>query len=97
MLGATGGVDLSVGSVVAIAAAVCALMLQAGHGLAATLAAPFSGSVTDRRHDLAPPVAADEATLLVVATPHDGDRVARSRIGVARIRNPPGSVLFVPE
>lgn len=36
---ATGGVDLSVGSVVAIAAAVCALMLQAGYGLAATLAA----------------------------------------------------------
>ena len=66
-------------------------------GLAATLAAPFSGSVTDRRHDLAPPAAADDATLLVVATPHDGDRVARSRIGVARIRNPPGSVLFVPE
>src|SRR6185436_9264754 len=36
---ATGGVDLSVGSVVAIAAAVCALMLQGGHGLLLTVAA----------------------------------------------------------
>jgi ribose/xylose/arabinose/galactoside ABC-type transport system permease subunit len=36
---ATGGVDLSVGSVAAIAAAVSALMLQAGHGVAATVAA----------------------------------------------------------
>lgn len=35
---ATGGVDLSVGSVVAIAGAVCALMLQGGHSLALTLA-----------------------------------------------------------
>lgn len=36
---ATGGVDLSVGSVVAIAAAVCGLMLQGGHGLFLTVAA----------------------------------------------------------
>src|SRR3954462_15245680 len=36
---ATGGVDLSVGSVVAIAGAVCALLLNAGHGLAVTIAA----------------------------------------------------------
>ena len=36
---ATGGVDLSVGSVVAITGAGCALMLQHGNGLALTLAA----------------------------------------------------------
>lgn len=36
---ATGGVDLSVGSVVAIAGAVCALLLQAGASLATTIAA----------------------------------------------------------
>ena len=36
---ATGGVDLSVGSVVAIAGAVCAMLLQTGHSLALTLAA----------------------------------------------------------
>lgn len=36
---ATGGVDLSVGSVVAIAGAVCAVLLQGGHSLALTLAA----------------------------------------------------------
>ena len=36
---ATGGVDLSVGSVVAIAGALCALLLRDGHGLAFTLAA----------------------------------------------------------
>src|SRR5476649_428278 len=36
---ATGGVDLSVGSVVAITGAVCALLLQRGDGLAVTLAA----------------------------------------------------------
>lgn len=36
---ATGGVDLSVGSVVAIAGAVCALLLRDGHGLALTIAA----------------------------------------------------------
>jgi ribose/xylose/arabinose/galactoside ABC-type transport system permease subunit len=36
---ATGGVDLSVGSVVAIAGAVCALLLNGGAGLATTLAA----------------------------------------------------------
>ena len=35
---ATGGVDLSVGSVVAITGAVCALLLQRGDGLALTLA-----------------------------------------------------------
>lgn len=38
---ATGGVDLSVGSVVAISGAVCALLLQGGHSLAAALAAAF--------------------------------------------------------
>lgn len=36
---ATGGVDLSVGSIVAIAGAICALLLRDGHGLALTLAA----------------------------------------------------------
>ena len=36
---ATGGIDLSVGSVVAIAGAVCAVMLQGGYSLATTLAA----------------------------------------------------------
>ena len=36
---ATGGVDLSVGSVVAIAGAVCAVLLRGGHSLAVTLAA----------------------------------------------------------
>ena len=36
---ATGGVDLSVGSVVAIAGAVCALLLNGGTGLAVTIAA----------------------------------------------------------
>lgn len=36
---ATGGVDLSVGSVIAIAGAVCALLLSQGAGLAATIAA----------------------------------------------------------
>lgn len=36
---ATGGVDLSVGSVVAIAGAVCALLLNQGHGLALALVA----------------------------------------------------------
>ena len=36
---ATGGVDLSVGSVVAIAGAVCALLLNAGHGLVVTITA----------------------------------------------------------
>lgn len=35
---ATGGVDLSVGSVVAITGAVCAILLQGGHALALTLA-----------------------------------------------------------
>ncbi len=36
---ATGGVDLSVGSVVAIAGAVCALLLNGGAGLATTIVA----------------------------------------------------------
>lgn len=36
---ATGGIDLSVGSVVAIAGAVCGTMLAGGHGLAITLVA----------------------------------------------------------
>ena len=36
---ATGGVDLSVGSVVAITGAICAVLLQGGHSLAVTLAA----------------------------------------------------------
>ncbi|MBI5768690.1 MAG: ABC transporter permease [Verrucomicrobia bacterium] len=39
---ATGGVDLSVGSVVAIAGAVCALMLQGGHSLALTIVAALA-------------------------------------------------------
>src|SRR3954469_23785854 len=39
---ATGGVDLSVGSVVAIAGAVCALSLSGGHGLAVTMMAAAS-------------------------------------------------------
>ncbi len=39
---ATGGIDLSVGSVVAIAGAVCAMALQAGHGLAFTVAAALA-------------------------------------------------------
>lgn len=39
---ATGGVDLSVGSVVAIAASVCALLLNSGHGLALTIAAALA-------------------------------------------------------
>jgi ribose/xylose/arabinose/galactoside ABC-type transport system permease subunit len=38
---ATGGIDLSVGSVVAIAGAVCAMVLQAGHGLSFAVAAAF--------------------------------------------------------
>jgi len=42
---ATGGVDLSVGSVVAIAGAVCAVMLRNGHSLAATLAAAIGTGV----------------------------------------------------
>ena len=36
---ATGGVDLSVGSIVAIAGALCAVLLRDGHGIALTLAA----------------------------------------------------------
>ncbi|MBL9195358.1 MAG: ABC transporter permease [Opitutaceae bacterium] len=39
---ATGGIDLSVGSVVAIAGGVCAVLLQAGHGLGLTLGAALA-------------------------------------------------------
>ena len=39
---ATGGVDLSVGSVVAISGAVCAVLLQGGHALGLTLAAALA-------------------------------------------------------
>ncbi|WP_438481359.1 ABC transporter permease [Oleiharenicola lentus] len=42
---ATGGVDLSVGSVVAIAGAVCAVLLQSGHGLMLTIAAAMGAGV----------------------------------------------------
>ena len=42
---ATGGVDLSVGSVVAIAGAVCAVLLQGGHSLAVTLAAAIGAGL----------------------------------------------------
>jgi len=42
---ATGGIDLSVGSVVAIAGAVCAVLLQGGHSLALTLAAAVGAGV----------------------------------------------------
>jgi simple sugar transport system permease protein len=42
---ATGGVDLSVGSVVAITGAICAVLLQGGHSLAATLAAALGAGV----------------------------------------------------
>ena len=42
---ATGGVDLSVGSVVAITGAVCAVLLQGGHPLALTLAAALGAGV----------------------------------------------------
>src|SRR5947207_15884311 len=46
---ATGGVDLSVGSVIAIAAAVCALLLQSGHGVGTTvLAAAGVGALAGR-------------------------------------------------
>lgn len=43
---ATGGVDLSVGSVVAISGAVCALVLGHGHNLAVTLAAAVGVGLT---------------------------------------------------
>ena len=50
---ATGGVDLSVGSVVAITGAICALLLQHGHGLAFTLAAAaVAGAVTGTTNGL---------------------------------------------
>ncbi|HEX2855151.1 MAG TPA: ABC transporter permease [Opitutaceae bacterium] len=39
---ATGGVDLSVGSIVAIAGAVCAILLRDGHGLAITIASALA-------------------------------------------------------
>jgi nucleotide-binding universal stress UspA family protein len=65
--------------------------------LATELAAPFSGTVSDRRGGPVPADAAADATLLVVAAPHDGDRLARSRVGLSRIRTRAGSVLFVPE
>ncbi|HTL69603.1 MAG TPA: ABC transporter permease [Lacunisphaera sp.] len=42
---ATGGVDLSVGSVMAVAGAVSAVMLQGGHGLALALAAAVGAGV----------------------------------------------------
>ena len=42
---ATGGVDLSVGSVVAISGAVCAVLLQGGHSLALTLAAALGAGL----------------------------------------------------
>jgi ribose/xylose/arabinose/galactoside ABC-type transport system permease subunit len=42
---ATGGVDLSVGSVVAITGAVCAVLLQGGHSLALTLGAALGAGV----------------------------------------------------
>lgn len=42
---ATGGVDLSVGSVVAIAGAVCAMVLGSGHGLGVTLLAALAVGV----------------------------------------------------
>src|SRR3954466_1859926 len=42
---ATGGVDLSVGSVMAIAGAVCAVLLQGGHSLALTLAAAIGAGL----------------------------------------------------
>jgi galactofuranose transport system permease protein len=42
---ATGGVDLSVGSVVAIAGAVCAVLLQSGHSLATTVAAALGAGL----------------------------------------------------
>ena len=64
--------------------------------LAKALAAPVTGIVTDRRGPL--PADADaDATLLAVAAPHAGDRIARSRVAVSRIRTRAGSVLFVPE
>ena len=42
---ATGGVDLSVGSVVAIAGAICAVLLQGGHSLTLTLAAALGAGL----------------------------------------------------
>lgn len=42
---ATGGVDLSVGSVVAITGAICAVLLQGGHSLAVTLAAALGAGL----------------------------------------------------
>jgi nucleotide-binding universal stress UspA family protein len=65
--------------------------------LARELAAPFGGTVNDRRGCPVPADSLAEATLLVVATPKEGDRLARSRVGLSRIRTRAGSVLFVPE
>ena len=79
---------------------VCAeapLVGAAAFSLATKLSKPFSGSVADRRGGPVPPDAADEATLVVVATPRSDDRAARSRLGVSRIRTNAGAVLFVPE
>jgi galactofuranose transport system permease protein len=42
---ATGGIDLSVGSVVAIAGALCAAMLQQGNGIALTIAAAIGAGM----------------------------------------------------
>jgi ribose/xylose/arabinose/galactoside ABC-type transport system permease subunit len=42
---ATGGIDLSVGSVVAIAGALCAAMLQQGNGIALTIAAAIGAGI----------------------------------------------------
>jgi ribose/xylose/arabinose/galactoside ABC-type transport system permease subunit len=42
---ATGGIDLSVGSVVAITGAVCAVLLQGGHSLALTLTAALGAGL----------------------------------------------------
>ncbi|MDQ5978571.1 MAG: galactofuranose transport system permease protein [Verrucomicrobiota bacterium] len=42
---ATGGIDLSVGSVVAISGAVCGTLLVGGHGLAVTLAAALAAGL----------------------------------------------------
>ncbi len=79
---------------------VCAEPPAAGDralALARELAAPFGGTVNDRRGGPVPADSTTEATLLVVATPHEGDRLARSRVGLSRIRTRAGSVLFVPE
>jgi len=65
--------------------------------LARELAGPFGGTVNDRRGCPIPSDSLTEATLLVIGAPHTGDRLARSRVGLSRIRTRAGSVLFVPE